>query len=190
MTILFQILSAFVTVLGISQRQKWKMMLFYTINNILCVVMYFCFGRTTTAFISIIATIRTFTFMFYSYKKIKPNIFFLIIFECAFVIITIVTWQDALDLLPLIAMLSAGFGSWQDNHFILRVSYIINNSLYLIYKLVIGAYISMAVEAINLICTITCFVYYCLLKKEKPILQAIFKKKEQIFNQENLNNID
>ena len=177
--ILVQVFSIIIALLAVLQKEKWKIMLFYTVSNILSSVMYFAFGRTATAIICIVATVRTFIFMFYAYKKIKPNLFWLIIFEISFVLTTILTWQDALDLFPLIALLSAGYGSWQDNQLILRISYVINESLYVIYKAIIGAYISMVIDAMSLTCTITCLIYYCILKKETPILQAIFKNKSK-----------
>ena len=118
--------------------------------------------------------------MFYSLKNIKPNYIWLIIFESAFILTTILTWQDALDLMPLFAMIAAGFGSWQENDYVLRISYIINMTLYVIYKAIIGAYISMGVEAIDLVTTIICLVYYTILKKETLILQLIFKRNKKI----------
>jgi len=175
--IIFQILTALIIVIAIFQKEKWKIMLFYTLYNLLCVVMYFAFERSATAFICIVAAIRTFIYMFYAYKKIKPNLIWLIIFEIAFIVSTILTWQDALDLLPLLAILVAGFGSWQDNPTILRISYLINGALYIIYKVIIGAYISMSADVIDFTCTFISLIYYCVLKKETPILQAIFKKK-------------
>lgn len=192
MQILFQVLTAILSVVAILQKDKWKMLLVYTIANILTVAMYFAFGRIAAACICIVAAIRTFIYMFYAYKKIKPNFVWLIIFEIAFVVSAILTWQDALDLMPLIAMVSVGYGSWQDNQTILRISYIVNETLYVIYKAIIGAYISMSVEAINLVCTIICLIYYCILKKETPILQTLFKKKTvnstENINEENQNN--
>ena len=119
--IIFQILTAIAVVIAILQKEKWKMMLWYTISNLMCVLMFFAFGRITTAIICIIATIRTFIFMFYSLKNIKPNYIWLIVFESAFVLTTILTWQDALDLMPLFAMLVAGFGSWQENNYVLKI---------------------------------------------------------------------
>ncbi|HBP43900.1 MAG TPA: hypothetical protein DD621_04455, partial [Clostridiales bacterium] len=139
--IIFQVLSVVVSVIAILQKQKWKMMLFYTINNVLSVIIYFSFNRITTAIICVVATIRTFIFMFYSLKGLKPNLIWLILFEVGFVVTTILTWQDALDLLPLAALLAAGYGSWQDNPAILRTSYIINNAAYVVYNAIIGAYI-------------------------------------------------
>lgn len=189
--IIFQILTVIVSVIAILQKQKWKMMLYYTIDNVLSVIMYFSFNRITTAIICIVATIRTFIFMFYSLKKLKPNIIWLIVFEISFVITTILTWQDALDLLPLVAILSSGYGSWQDNPAILRVSYIINNGSYVIYNAVIGAYISMVFKIITFLSSVFCFVYYCLLKKETPILDVIFKRKKIVKNNiDNTNVVD
>lgn len=189
--IIFQILTVIISVIAILQKQKWKMMLYYTIDNILSVIMYFSFNRITTAIICIVATIRTFIFMFYSLKKLKPNIIWLIIFETGFVVTTILTWQDALDLLPLVAILSSGYGSWQDNPVILRVSYIINNGSYVIYSAVIGAYISMVFKIITFLSSVFCFIYYCLLKKETPILDVIFKRKKTVENNiDNTNIVD
>lgn len=189
--IIFQVLSAFILIVAIFQKEKWKMMLVYTIFNILSVIMFFSFGRTASACISIVASVRTFIYMFYSYKQIKPNLIWLIVFESAFIATTILTWQDALDLMPLFALLASGYGSWQDNQIVLRISYIINGALYVIYKTIIGAYISMSVEAIDLICTIISFVYYCVLKKQTPILQAMFKRKvsQESNNEENENKV-
>ncbi len=178
MKILFEILTTIVIIFAIFQKQKWKMMLFYTFANLLSVFMYFAFGRIASAVILIIAALRTAIFCFYAYKNIKPNIFWLCFFEIAFVVSTILTWQDAFDLMPLIALLFVGYGSWQDNSMILRICYAINQTLYVIYKAIIGAYISMTVEVFCLTTTIICLIYYCILKKETPILKVIFKKKK------------
>lgn len=176
--IICQVLSAILTVLAVLQKEKWKMMLIYTINCLISIAMYFSFGRFTSSYIYIVAATRTFVYMIYAYKNLKPNVAWLIFIEVAFTTITVLTWQDALDLLPLFAMLVVGYGSWQDNHLILRISYLINQSLYVIYKAIITAYISMSVDAINLTCTIICIVYYCILKKETPILKLIFKRNK------------
>ena len=188
--IIFQVLGVIISILAILQKQKWKMMLYYTISNVISAITYFAFNRIATAIICIVATIRTFIFMFYSLKQLKPNIVWLIVFEIGFIITTILTWQDALDLLPLIAMLSAGYGSWQDNQSILRISYIINNASYVVYKAIIGAYISMSFEAINFVSSVICFIYYCLLKKEEPLLSIIFKNKKTKENNIGNNNVD
>ena len=187
MQIAFQVISAILTVLAVFQKQKWKMMLLFILNNIFCILMYFAFSRTAAAVICMVATIRTTIIMIYSLKGKKLHFVWLIIFETAFIVSAIATWQDALDLMPLFAMLAVGYGTWQDNQAVLRVSYIINMTLYSIYGFVIGAYIAMTVELIDLICTLISFVYYTILKKQTPILQAIFKRNKYIIIEYNSN---
>ena len=187
MQIAFQVISAILTVLAVFQKQKWKMMLLFILNNIFCILMDFAFSRTAAAVICMVATIRTTIIMIYSLKGKKLHFVWLIIFETAFIVSAIATWQDALDLMPLFAMLAVGYGTWQDNQAVLRVSYIINMTLYSIYGFVIGAYIAMTVELIDLICTLISFVYYTILKKQTPILQAIFKRNKYIIIEYNSN---
>ena len=179
MQVACQILSAIILVLAIFQKEKWKMMLLYTINSIVLVVMFLAFDRITAAAISAVGAIRMAIYMIHALKKMKPNLVWLIIFEIGFVVSTIITWQDALDLMPMFAMLSSGFGSWQDNQYVLRISFMINGVLYVIYEAIIGAYISMSVEAINFVCTIISFIYYCVLKIDVPILERLFKRNKK-----------
>ena len=185
MQLTFQILSAFILIIAILQKEKWKMMLLYTINSILLGIMFLAFGRVTAAIIDFIGAIRMAIYMIYALKKLKPNLIWLITFELGFVASTILTWQDALDLMPMFAMLSSGFGSWQDNQYVLRISFIINGILYIIYEAIIGAYISMSVESINMIFTIISLIYYCILKIDVSIIDKIFKRKTAI---EKINN--
>ena len=175
--IVFQVLTVITTVLAICQRDKWKIMLFYTFENIICVAMYFAFNRTAAAMICVVATFRTFVYMIYSVKNLKPNLVWLILFGVAYITIAIITWQDMLDILPLIAMLSVNFGSWQDKQLVLRIFYIIEHLSYIAYNLLIGAYISMGAKIICLICSTICIIYYCILKKDKPLLDYIFKPR-------------
>ena len=177
--IIFEIASAVVLVLAIFQKEKWKMMLMYIVDNLLLCAMFLAFGRYSTAIISVVGALRMLVFMIYALKNIKPNFIWLIVFESLFVVLTIVTWQDALDLMPMFALMASCLGSWQDNQSVLRLLFALNGVLYVVYEAIIGAYITLTVEIINLICTIFSFVYYCILKKETPIMQAIFKRKKQ-----------
>ncbi len=181
--IVFQVLTIITTVLAICQRDKWKIMLFYTFENIVCVAMYFAFNRTAAAMICVVATLRTIVYMIYALKNLKPNLFWLFTFGAGYITIAIITWQDMLDILPLIAMLSVNFGSWQDSPLTLRIFYIIDHVAYIIYKLIIGAYIAMGVEIFSLIVTLIALIYYCILKKDKPLLDYIFKPKSKVTNE-------
>ena len=177
MKIAFQITYAIFSILGGLQKHKWAMMLTYTLSNIVCVCMYFIFGRVATACLCIIATLRMIVFFIFSLKKLKPNIFILIFFELSFVISTIFTWQDATDLLPLFALLVSCFASWQDNTLIIRIGFVINPALYIIYDVIMGAYIAITPEIVMLISNIVAIIYYNIFKQERPILSYFYKRK-------------
>ena len=178
--IIVQILAVIITAIGIFQKEKWKIMVFHALANLTYVVMWFVFGETATAFICIVAVIKNITYMILSYKKIKPNWIVLAVFLMAYTAITVLQWKSALNLLPLIAMLASNYGAWQDNILILRLGYIINGSCYVIYKLIVGAYISLGLELITLTCSIICFIYYNILKKQTPIMQVLFGKRTKL----------
>lgn len=177
--IILQIIPLVLLLVATFQKDKWKMMLWSTITNIFYAVMYFSFGRITTACICIVAGIRTLTYMIFALKKLKPNWIVLVVFELAFIAAAIITWQDMFDLMPLFALISVCYGTWQDNQLILRISYIINHALCAIYQFFISAYITMSGEIILLIGTIVCLIYYCILKKERPLFSYIIPNKKK-----------
>lgn len=173
MSTLFQVATVLAGIIAIFQKKKWAMMLVYTFSNIMNMAVYFAFARYTSAYICIIAAFRTMLFMIFALKNWKPNVYVLIFFELAFVVSTALTWQDTLDLMPLFALLIAGYASWQNNQYVLRVGYIINPALYIIYKIIIGAYIAAIAEIICFIASTFSFLYYCIFKKEKSIFQQL-----------------
>ena len=177
--IILQIIPLALLLVATFQKEKWKMMFWSTVTNAFYAVMYFSFGRIATAAICIVAGIRTLTYMIFAIKKLKPNWIVLVVFEAAFIAAAIITWQDALDLMPLFALISVCYGTWQDNQLILRISYIINHALVAIYQLIIMAYITMFGEIVLLISTIVCLIYYCILKKERPLLSYIIPNKKK-----------
>ena len=86
--IVLQIIPLILQILAIFQKEKWNMLLIFTISNLIFVAVYFAYSRTATACICIVAAIRTITYMIFSLKKIKPNWIILIIFELAFIFIS------------------------------------------------------------------------------------------------------
>ena len=176
MKIAFEIATCLLFFIAIMQKEKWKMMVVFAVNNVVCICLYFAYGRVATASLCIVALARTIIYGIYAYKKIKPNWIWLVIFESAYIVATALAWQDALDLLPLAAMLAAGYGSWQDNVVVLRSAYIINTGGYLIYKAIIGAYIAMTESAVSFVATIFSLIYYVLYKKDVDFFELIFSK--------------
>jgi len=183
MQIGFQIATTIMTLFAMFQSTKWKMMLVFTINNIMLVAMYFSFGRIASACVCIVAALRTIIYMIFALKKLKPNIFILIFFELAFVMSTVLTWQDAFDLLPMFGLLISGYASWQNNQWILRIGYVLDPLLFLAFNSIIGAWIAVVAEIIALISSTISLIYYCVWEQQEPILKKLnllklFKNKK------------
>lgn len=179
MQIALQVIIIFLVVLATLQKKKWCMMMIFSISNLVYTAMYFSFGRTASAIICIVACVRTLTFMIFALMRLKPNVYVLLLFEIGFIVSTALTWQDPFDLLPLFALMIAGYASWQNNQFILRLGYVINPTLFFVYKTIIGAYIALIAEVFVLISSIFSFLYYCVLKKEKNLTDYLINFKRR-----------
>ena len=179
MEIAIQVVVVILEMLASMQKKKSSILIFYTIDNATLAFMFFLFNRYTTALICILSLVRTIIFMIFNIKGKKPNLFVLIAFEFAYLLTTIISWQDALDILPMLGSMAACYGSWQDETSVLRICYIINPTLYTIYKIIIKTYISIIPEVLLLISNLVTLIYYNILKKEKPILEYLnFKRKK------------
>ena len=179
MEIAIQIADVVTVVIAGLQKKKSLSLIFYLINNIVLASLFFIFGRVSAGLICIIAIIRSIVFLLFSVKKLKPNIFVLIAFEIAYLTSTILTWQDALDLIPMFGTMISCYTSWQDNTAIMRIGYIINPIFYISYKLIIGAYISIITEVILLLSNLISLIYYNILKKETPIFALLKRNKNK-----------
>ena len=153
--------------------------MWFTIVYIVSALVYLAFDRISAMCITLAVVAQTATYMVFALKNLKPNVYVLIFFEVCFILSSILTWQDAWDILPLIAIVSSVYGEWQNRQFILRSVLILEGICYLTYCAVITAYISLGIEIVNLMCAIFAFVYYCILKKEKPIFEWLFKIKQE-----------
>ena len=191
MEIAIQIADVLTVILGGLHKSKPMALVFNILNNVVLAIMFFIFDRVSTALICIVAILRSVVFLLFSLKKLKPNVFVLIAFEITYLLIVVFTWKDALDLLPLIGTAVSCYTSWQDNVALMRIGYMINPIFYIIYKLIIGAYISIITEAILFLTNLVSLVYYNILKKEKPILSYlnIFKKDKNKLENANTENL-
>ena len=181
MDIAFQIIALVFTLLAYIQKKKWLVLLFSVLASFSFAGMFFYFGRNAGACISLVSAVRSLVYMIFALKNLKPNLYVMLAFEAGFIVATALTWNDALDLLPLFAIVTESFTSWQENKWIFRMGYIICPALFLVYKAIICAYISMAGEVLALAIAIFAFFYYCVFKNEVSVLNRInfFKKRKK-----------
>lgn len=167
MQIISQILPVVLELIASLQKKKWLMMLFYMIQSASYVVMYIVFGKFSAMVLSIIATVILFVYFIFDLKNLKPNVWFLILFEIAYIVGSVLTFEAMLDILPLIALLIFGYCGWQQNPVILKGGYVIGSIINIVYMLLIGAYIAVIVDYVCFAGNLFSLIFYNILKKDK-----------------------
>lgn len=180
MIIVSQILPVILELVASLQKKKTLMMLFYTIQSVTYVIMYIVFRETSAMVLSVVASVILFCYFIFELKNVKANFICLIIFEIAYILGWLLSFENALSLLPLFALLIFCYSGWQSNTLILRIGYVLGSILNIIYMLIIGAYIAVIVD-------VTCFagnlfglIFYNLLKKDENSFK--FFKKNKCFD--------
>ena len=179
MHIISQVLPVVLELIASLQKKKWLMMLFYMIQSASYVVMYIVFGKFSAMVLSIIATVILFIYFIFDLKKLKPNVWFLIAFEIAYIVGSLLTFETALDILPLLALLIFGYCGWQNNPIILKSGYVLGSIINIIYMLTIGAGIAVIVDYVCFAGNLFSLVFYNILKKE-TVNFNFFKKKQPL----------
>ena len=171
-----QILPVVLELIASLQKKKWLMMFFYMVQSFSYVIMYIVFGKFSAMVLSVIATFILFVYFIFDLKKLKPNIYFLIVFEMAYIIGSLLTMESAFDILPLSALLMFGYCGWQDNPIILKSGYVLGSIVNIIYMLVIGAYIAVIVDYVCFAGNLFSLIFYNILKKDKLSIKLFNKK--------------
>lgn len=173
MAIATQILAIIFKIISRLQKTKAKALIFVCCSCIVSAATYFFLGQIAGACLLVAGLIRTIVFFLYDHYKVKPNVIVLICFEISFIIILGLTWESAIDIFILLSLVIFTFGSWQDNMYVFRVLSATDNLVCLIYNGLIGAYISIAGDAICFLAAVVSIVYYDILKRSTPVFKRL-----------------
>ena len=135
------------TVISVQFKTKEKILVFQIIANIFVAIQYFLLNALTGGVVAIINTIRCVIFYYYKKKDKKPSILFLSIFIIVAIISGILTWQNEYSIIPIIAAIVFTYGLWQDNVKITKICTAITSGNWIVYNLIVGAYVG-AIQSI------------------------------------------
>ena len=135
------------TVICVQFKTKEKILIFQIIANIVVALQYFLLNAITGGVVAIINTIRCIIFFYYKKKDKKPSIIFLSIFIAVAIVSGIITWQNNFSIIPIIAAIVFTYGLWQDNVKITKICTAITSGNWIIYNLVVKAYVG-AIQSI------------------------------------------
>ena len=137
------VITIITTVLALFQKEKFKTMILFTISNLSMMATYSLLGRWLSLILVGIASVRTFIYYLYAVKNLKPNYIVMVAFEVVLVIVSILLWEDYLDLLMLINLCMLTYMTWQDNMKLIRAGYVVSALLLITYDILVKAYVGM-----------------------------------------------
>ena len=132
------------------QNNNKKILLKYQIVSSFIYGLQYLFLNAYSGFlINFMCMIRN--YIFNKYEKGRPHIYWLIIMNILFIIISVFTYNGLISILPTISVIIYTFAIWTGNLKVIRFTEIIACSLYLIYNIEVYAitgFIATVVEFI------------------------------------------
>ena len=156
---IFAFLSSLCLLVSFWQRKRKKILFFQTLDSTFDIIQYSLLGAYTGSLISLLGATRAYTF------SKTNNKFFLFLFLLLYVIASIITFNGLISFLPLIAALVYTIVTWNKKEKNIRIFSILVFFLWLIYDILVKAYISSITDIILIVSNSLAF--YKLYKKGK-----------------------
>ena len=156
-------------VLSMFQKRKLGLTLFLLLSNILFATHYLCLNAITggiilcidSAFLVVVALLE-------KLKKEKFTNIAVVITMVAVVCVTIITWEGAISILPMIAILAYLTGMMFSNVAVVKSGAALRNLFNIIYMFIIASYVGASLEICLMISGIVgAILSYKRTKKEK-----------------------
>ena len=134
-----------IILLGIGGQAKTQKMFLFSqlIVNTLYVLHYVLLSATTAVAVCIVCVLRTLIFYLYRRADKDAPIWLLTIIFIVVIGAGLVTWQNMLSILPVLATISFTYGQWQHNIQTTRKTAIAGNVGWVIYNLFCFAYVDL-----------------------------------------------
>lgn len=154
------------------QNNKRNLILVFLGMAQMCFIVHFALlGVWTASAMNIVGSTRTFFFMLRGRKKWMDNDLVMYVFISLFFIAGILSWQNWLSLLPIMAMAIETIGVWQKDPRKIRFIVIIPRPMWITFNVIHRSYAGMLTELFVITSLITGIIRF-------DILPWVEKKKE------------
>ena len=164
---IFGVLSAVSMVLSSWLENRKRIFFFLTLDNTFCFIEYFLLRAYTGAFTNVIGLLRLFLFNMKGRNKFFKTAWPLVIVIVLYTIVSILTYDNWTSLFPSLASIFYAFVLWQDKERNIRIGSSIMLLSWLIYNLLVGAYIGALSEGVMFISSLLAIIRIDILKKKK-----------------------
>ena len=173
------------TLLSFIQKEKWKMMLCLAATNACMIAVYILSGSLLGGLLVAGALVRTVVYFFYNKANMRPEPIIMILFEIYYVVISIIFWNNLIDLFMIINIALVTYTSWQKDVRVLRFGYIASSLLLIPYDILLGAYTTAASEVIMLVSVIYALIKYAKVTKNfEKVAQRYFTANKHFWGSE------
>jgi len=154
MNVFAQILAIFgllFLIISVQLNNKLKILFCKIISNIFYGLQYLFLSAFSGACMSLLSLIRNIVFYLYNKNKSKIPISALIIFLIIMFVVSFWTFDTLLSLIPIFATMIHTYAVWQDNLKVYRFLSLIGAISWIVYNMLMGAYISAGASCIEFI---------------------------------------
>lgn len=173
----FGMLSALSMMLSNWQKTKRRMLFCLLFDSIFCILQYILLGAFAGACTNIISLIRVIIFTKKEDNKFLNKNYILYTIILLYAIMGIITYDGIISILPSIATIIYTIVLWQDDSTKIRFGSVVMFSMWFIYNLAVGAYISSIVEVISLISAIMSIIKIDIINNKKILFSFAHVKE-------------
>ncbi len=161
----FGVLALVSWIFSVLQTKRFKILKFQNFANMFYATQYILLGAYPAACMNLISMLRG--IMFNSFDKKKQEISFkiLILFLLVIIAIGFATFQNIYSLIPIIITSLYSYSVWQKNLTVFRIIFVIAASGWFIYNFLVGAYVSLIGNGLELIFGISAIIKHDFMKK-------------------------
>lgn len=152
----FGVLALICTVVSMQLKKKRPLMILQTASEAFIVAQYLVKGAVTGALMASVSFVRD--VIFTKYGKKRAPFWILLVIYAAMTVLTIVSWNGLLSLLPFVGSLIYAFSLWYGKVKWIRLGNAVGNSPYLVYTFLTGNWALFAMTLFEVISSVVGFV--------------------------------
>jgi hypothetical protein len=160
-------------IISVQLKEKTKLLLLQIIENSAKILALGFVGGMSGAYSETVGLLRKVWFFHTSKHHKRNRTISLVVFCSLAILVSILTWEGVITLLPMLAVILGTIGLWQENMFVLRYLAIVASILYATYALFVGAYTNAVSETFMIGSIIISLIRFSRLPKEKTELEKI-----------------
>lgn len=147
------------------QKSKRKILVFQLISSVLYALQYFILSAFSAGIINIIGAVKEFCFYLYAKKEKDIPVKILLIYIIVVIISGILTYTDIFSVMPILLTILSTYGIWQKNLKKYRILVVVATIFWIIYNLVVGAYVNVIGNLFQLGSAIIAIIRLDIIKK-------------------------